>query len=348
MKIAIQHRAGSFSDRWIAYCKENDIPFKIVDCYANDIIEQVKDCDALMWHHHHANYKDVLFAKQLLNSVSQSGKQVFPDYNTAWHFDDKVGQKYLLEAIDAPLVQSYVFYTKKEALNWIESTTFPKVFKLRGGAGASNVKLVRTKSEAVSLVNKAFGRGFSKFDKFGYLKEEIRKVKERKESFLGVFKGIARLFISTEFAKMQGREKGYIYFQEFIPNNTFDIRVIVVGDKAFALKRMTRKNDFRASGSGHILYEKKEIDERCIKIAFDTNKKLNSQSIAYDFVFDKQNKLLIIEISYGYDVHAYDECPGYWDTNLNFFEGDFKPQYWQLENIILELKKKEIQFKNNH
>ena len=109
MKIAIHHTPGTFSDRWISYCEEKGIPYKIVDAYSSDIVKQVEDCDAFMWHHHHANYKDALFAKQLLYSLQIAGKKVFPDFNTGWHFDDKVGQKYLLEAIGAPLVTSYVF-----------------------------------------------------------------------------------------------------------------------------------------------------------------------------------------------------------------------------------------------
>ena len=113
MKIGIHHTKGLFSEHWIDYCKAEQIPYKLVNCYANDIIEQLADCDALMWHFHHASPKDFLFAKQLLYSLQASGKKVFPDYNTIWHFDDKVGQKYLLEAIDAPLAPSYVFYRKK-------------------------------------------------------------------------------------------------------------------------------------------------------------------------------------------------------------------------------------------
>ena len=118
MKIAIHHRPGSFSDRWIEYCKREGIEYKIVDCFQSDIIEQLKVCDALMWHHHHGDYKDVLFAKGLLFSLEQAGIKVFPDFNTGWHFDDKVGQKYLLEAINAPLVPSYVFYDKQSARDW--------------------------------------------------------------------------------------------------------------------------------------------------------------------------------------------------------------------------------------
>lgn len=333
MKIAIHNSAGSFSDRWIAYCKGNNIPYKIVNCYDNDIISQLDDCYALMWHHHHTNYKDVLFAKQLLYSLQASGKKVFPDFNTTWHFDDKVGQKYLLESIGAPLVPSYIFYTKKDALNWIETTSFPKVFKLRGGAGAANVKLIKSKKEARNLVKKAFGKGFSQFNRWNNLKERIRRFSEGKDNVLGIIKGIGRLFIPTEFAKMYSREKGYVYFQEFIPNNSFDIRVIVINNKAFAIKRYTRKNDFRASGSGNIVYDRKQIDERCIKIAFEVNKKLNSQCIAYDFVFDENNSPLIIEISYGFAVEPYDPCPGYWDSSFKWYNGKFNPQGMIIEQI---------------
>lgn len=338
MKIAIHHYEGSFSERWIAYCEQKNIPFKIVNCYDTDIVDQLKDCDALMWHHHHQIYKDVLFAKALLFSLQQAGIKVFPDFNTAWHFDDKVGQKYLLEAIEAPLVPSYVFYTKKDALKWIEETTFPKVFKLRGGAGAANVKLAQDKKQANKFVTKAFGKGFSQFDRFAGFKERVRKVKEGKGSYIDILKGFARLFVPIEFAKMHGREKGYVYFQEFIPNNNFDIRVIIIDGKAFALKRMTRENDFRASGSGNIIYDKSAIDERCVEIAFAVNKKIKSQSIGYDFIFDEKNNPLIVEISYGFATNPYDCCPGYWTSNLEWHEGKFNPQGWMVEEIIKEVK----------
>ena len=48
MKIAIHHRSGGFSDRWITYCQEEGIDYKIVNCYDSDIIEQLIDCDSLI------------------------------------------------------------------------------------------------------------------------------------------------------------------------------------------------------------------------------------------------------------------------------------------------------------
>ena len=164
MKIAIHEREGSFSDGWINYCKINAIPYKIVNAYKSNIIEQVSDCSALMWHHHHGIFKDALFAKQLSFSLQQAGKRVFPDFATCWHFDDKVGQKYLLESIGVPFVPTYIFYSKDEALRWIDKAIFPKVFKLRGGAGSSNVRLLKTKKEAIKFTKRAFGKGFKPFN----------------------------------------------------------------------------------------------------------------------------------------------------------------------------------------
>lgn len=334
MKIAIYNNKG-FGSRWIEYCEKNNIPYKLVNPYESNVVEQVKGCDAFMWHHSHVDYRDVLFAKQLIFSLEAAGVKCFPDYHTTWHFDDKVGQKYLLEAIDAPLVSSFVFYTKKEALQWIGQTSFPKVFKLRGGAGAANVKLVHTVQEARKLVKKAFRRGFPQFDRMGYLKERYRKWREGKDSFVGVLKGIGRILFITDYAKMHHREKGYVYFQEFIPNNSFDIRVCVVGNHAFALKRLTRKGDFRASGSGNIIYDKSQIDDRCVKIAFDVNKKLKAQSVAYDFIYDKDNNPLIVEISYGYAVKAYDSCEGYWTEDLIWHEGShFDFCGWMVDDLM--------------
>lgn len=334
MKVAIHCNPNSFSERWIDYCEKKKINYKIVNAFDSDIIEQLKGCDIFMWHHHHANYKDVLTAKRILFALEHAGIKVFPDFKTGWHFDDKVAQKYLLEAIGAPLVPSYVFYDKQQALDWAKKTTYPKVFKLKGGAGASNVKLVKSYSQAVSLINKAFGRGFAQFDRLGYLKERYRKFKSGKDSFTGVLKGIARIFITPEFAKRQPKEEGYIYFQEFIPGLDSDIRIQIIGNRICGLKRFVRENDFRASGSGNFIeFNEKNIDKNILKIAIDTKEKIKSQCLTLDFIY-KNDKPLLVEVSYGFPVKFYDNCEGYWDEKFIWHNGKFNPQEWILEDLM--------------
>ena len=339
MKIAIHKSSWGFSRYWISYCEKNNIEYKIVNCYDTGIVQQLSDCDALMWHFHHLIVKDYLFAKQLLFSVQQSGKLVFPDFNTAWHFDDKLGQKYLLESVGAPMAATWAFYDKRVALSWVANTDFPKVFKLRGGAGSTNVKLVKNREQAIRLINKAFGRGIPKYSKTGELKEQITRFAFKRKSLIDFAKSIIRFFTSTEYARATGNDKGYILFQEFIKNNKHDIRVVVIGNKAFAIKRLVRENDFRASGSGFIIYDKSEFDESYIRIAFDVADRLNTQCVAYDFVVDESQNPLIVEINYGFAIEGYFPCPGYWDKNLIWHEEKFNAAEWMIEEIINAYKR---------
>jgi hypothetical protein len=323
-----------FHYRWISYCEEKGIKYKLVDCYKDDIVNQIQGCSALMWHYHQSKSKDIVMAKSLLFSLEQSGFKVFPDFNTAWHFDDKIGQKYLLEALHTDLVKTWIFYDKKSALEWINETTFPKVFKLRGGAGSQNVQLVHTKNKAQSLVKKAFGNGFPAYDGWGSLNERFRKWRLGKADFKEVVKGIVRLVKPPRYAQVMGNEIDYLYFQEFIPNNDSDIRIIVIDGKAFALKRMVREKDFRASGSGEFKYEKEVFDERCVKMSFDYTKLMKAQCVAYDYVFDAENNPKLIEISYGFANKVYDPCVGYWDENMNWYEGKFNPYGWMVDLML--------------
>lgn len=333
MKIAIHHTKGTFSDRWIDYCERNNIKWKKVDCYRNDIISQISDCDIIMWHFHQSNPKDILLAKQLLNALQITGKKIFPDYRTCWHFDDKLSQKYLLEALGAPMPKSWIFLDKQEALEWAENADFPVVLKLRGGAGSQNVFLVETRNKGKRLINKAFNRGFPVYDALGSLKERFRKYRLRKTNIQDVLEGILRFIIPPPYAKFKGRERKYIYLQEFVKGNDFDIRVVVIKDKAFAIKRLVRNNDFRASGSGKILYEKNLIDNQTIVLSFELAAKLESQCVAFDFIYKNENPL-VVEISYGFSPEGYDRCPGYWDKNMAWHEGNFNPYGWMINDLI--------------
>jgi len=293
-----------------------------------------------MWHFHHALPADILFARQLLYSVQLSGKIVFPDHATMWHFDDKIGQKYLLESILAPLAESNVFYSKLDALRWVNEANYPKVFKLRGGASSHNVKLVKSRKDAVQLVNQAFGKGFKQFSPYVDLKESIRKRKLGESTIFNIFTRLLRIFFNSEIQKFSHREKGYVYFQEFIADNDSDIRLVVVDGKAFGEKRFVRKNDFRASGSHMRSYDKEIITEETLKIAFEVARRLKLQCSAFDFVYEN-GKPVIVELSYGTTPTAYKPCPGFWDENFVFHEGEFNFCGWMVEMVVRDVQKRE-------
>ena len=337
MKVAIHKRKGSFSDRWISYCEKFNIKYKIVNCYNSDIINLLKDCDGLMWHWSHLDYKAQNFARQLTYSLEKKGLIVFPNFRNSWHFDDKVGQKYLFESLKIPHVNSYIFYDRKDALKWIDNMTFPIVFKLRAGAGSSNVRLIKDVKTGIKIINKSFKSGFpSVLRSSGFFDRIINfKKNKSKESFIHIIKGIIRLLFPKKNIHLLPYQKGYVYFQDYIPNNKFDDRVIVIGDKAIAVRRINRENDFRASGSGIKKYDSNIFPLKTIKLSFDTFNKLKAQSIAFDFIYDDTGNPLIVEISYAFVSGSfYDDCPGYWTSDLIFHKSKINPQKFIIENFL--------------
>jgi len=337
--IAIHHRKNSFSEQWIEYCESNKVAYKNVNCFSGNIIHDVEDCTALMWHWHHNDYKSTIFARQLTLSLELSGTKVFPDTNTAWHFDDKLGQKYLFDATGIPAIETHVFFDKSEALLWAERTSYPKVFKLRVGAGSEQVRLVNGLRDAKAMINKAFSGGFAKRNRKNLLSERVWHFRRDKtlKSFFNISRGVARLLIPTKIEQDFPPEKNYVYFQDFIPDNDHDIRVIVIGHRAFAIKRLVRGNDFRASGSGKIIHDPDQIPHKCLTMAFEAVNALKTQCLALDFVFIGKSPL-VVELSYAFSVRGYQDCPGYWDQDLNWFEGKFIPEHFMIEDILQDSK----------
>lgn len=332
--IAIHQRKGSFSDRWIKVCTEKNIPFKIVDCHQSDIIEQLAGCRALMWHFTQSHIEDMLIAHAVVRAAESMGLEVFPSSATSWHFDDKVAQKYLLEALHVPMVKSYVFLERSAALSWAARTDYPKVFKLRNGAGSANVILVRSMRGAMKLINSAFNRGFSPVSRWNALRERWWSFRRDRSvsAFLGIARGFARVAKMNPLLAKLPRQRNYAYFQDFVSGNDSDVRVIVIGRRAFAIKRLVREGDFRASGSGKIIYTPAAIPDFCIDVAFRAANALGTQSVAFDFVFDKDVPL-IVEISYAFASRAYRTCPGYWRDDGSWLEGSFHAEDFMLEDI---------------
>lgn len=337
-QLAIHHRENSFSDRWVAYCEMHGIQYKMVNCLDSDIIKQLQSSDALLWHWHHGEPSEQLMARGVIMAAEAMGIKVFPSTATCWYFDDKIAQKYLLEAIGAPLVPTYVFYDLHEALRWIDHAVFPKVFKLRKGAGSSNVKLVHSAIEARALAKRAFSSGFSPVPHYGQDASKRYRAARQRGDLLNAVRRIPQVLARIrDNRRMIGNEKGYAYFQDFIPENSFDTRVTVIGNRAFGFTRNVRPGDFRASGSGDIVYDPRRVHESCLEIAFQVTRRVGSQSMAFDFVFTEDKRPMILEVSYVYNAKAVHSCLGHWDSELNWQEGAMWPEHAILVDLLNDI-----------
>jgi len=287
--------------------------------------------------------QDIYMANSILPIIEfELKKPCYPDFKTYWSYEDKIKEYFLMSSNEFPMAKSFIFFDKNEALSWIDrKSVFPIIFKLKAGAGSTNVIKVKNKAQAGRLIRRLFGKGVSDQGIPGFSNLKFFNFQSLKKYF-----GIKILTYLGSYNKWPVWQihKNYVIFQEFLPNNEYDTRVTTIGKRAFAFRRMNRKNDFRSSGSGIIDYNLDAVDMACVKIALQISRNMQFQTMAYDFLYDTEKKPVFCELSYTFNDRAIYNAEGYWDEELNFHKGNFWPQYFQIKDLlnIKDLKQPEI------
>ena len=307
----------------------NNIDF--IDLHIDDINfwEKVKEVNLFLFRWAHVDDHHQLVSTILPIIENYLKIKCFPNLKTCWHFDDKIKEYYLLKSLGYPMIDSWIFWEKEHALDWTEKADYPVVFKLRKGAGSSNVILINDKKSAINIILRMFGKGISssyRIPQKGKVKyKDLEDLLRHKfdQYFLNKIRGIKPTIWQTE--------KNYVLFQRFLPNNTFDTRVRVVGNRASAIRRFVRNNDFRASGSNKIDKDKNNIDLKFVELALKISKELQFQSMAYDFLYDENGEPKLCEISYTFPDYVES---GYWDEELNWHDFQFITPYFHLKDAL--------------
>ncbi|HGS5145939.1 TPA: RimK family alpha-L-glutamate ligase [Vibrio parahaemolyticus] len=154
------------------------------------------------------------------------------------------------------------------------TSTLPAVIKPYSGFGSQGVQLAKSKSELKSGIH-------NNMSNYVLEKFNIREIAKRTIKYFVKF--------PNEYPKKVGR----VVIQDFIPNLKHDWKVLVFGDRAFALKRFTRENDFRASGSGNFDYSSL-ASEGLIEFAFKARESLGVPFVSLD-VAESDEGFSIIE-----------------------------------------------------
>ncbi len=341
MKIAIlfdkneKLHSTNWSMPWVEYCKENTLDHEIINPYENGVIKKLMEFDVVLWHYSNYSFKDMLMAKNILFTLEEHGKKVFPSFKDAWHFDDKLAETYLLESINAPIPKSYYYYDSKSLEADINNLSFPIIAKLRNGSGSHNVKMLKSKQELYSYSKKMFTSGISSAPSLIYKTSSNIKSSKNLKTFINRAKRIPEFLRSLSNAKKFNIEKGYVYLQEFVPNDGYDLKIVVVGNKLSFIGRNIREGEFRASGGGDLFYDKNRIIKDVIDSAFKTSDALGFQCMGYDYVVNsKTQKGIIIEISYGFSHQALLAAGGYFDRKGVWHETPLNVPKELLKNLL--------------
>lgn len=300
---------------WENYCKNKGIKYRIINPYRSQIIDEIKDFDILLWHFNGYSQTDMLIAKDIIFSAKVLGLKVFPDFNEGWHFDNKIAQSYLFQAIGAKIPKSYKYYSLQELKEFSYSfENFPIIAKLRNGSGSHNVKMIKSKGELIDYGIKMFTSGFkSTPSPKRKLINNVRSLKSYNQ-LITRFKRIPEFIRTYSKSSKFSEERGYVLLQDYVPNDGFDIKIVVVGDKLSFVCRNALSGDFRASGAGDLFYNNELLSRDMIDFLFKLSDSLGFKCMGYDVVINNKNgEFYILEMSYGFSHMAILRANGFYN-----------------------------------
>jgi glutathione synthase/RimK-type ligase-like ATP-grasp enzyme len=304
-KEYIVHRASY--PQYRRFLKNNNIEYSFYEIHNNDWMEKAENYDVIIWHPDSKPFSQEE-ARQKIFLLEKMGKKCFPSFNEIWFYENKINAHYFYRSNNLPEIPTFVSHNKNDALHFLSTCKYPIVSKLSTAAASRGVELFKTKEEAKQAIEKIFSP----------------QGKETSYPFL--------------------RQNSYVIFQEFIEDASFDLRVIVIGNKLMGYYRFPKAGDFRASGSN--IYEKKEIPKEALDLAWKTKQLYSAHSLAVDLLYSPSRKqYLIIESSI---FCAIDTCmqlcingvPGYYEKNettYTFKEGKYWVQELTLQDFFKDL-----------
>ncbi len=294
-----------FSQRHANYmnaCISLGISYKVIDIFSNDwihIIEKNHEIEHYFtWPSTYSNVWKTVLDERLMYLEKHFNKTVFPENLSTWIYESKrrLRDWFYLNKIKIP--KTYIFYHRKEALDFLNKTEFPVVFKSDLGAGGTGVRILKTKDEAKELVNQLFYKTF------------IPKRLDRRET-----------------------QWGFIMFQEYL-KDVEEWRISRIGD-AFFVRLKEKVGEFH-SGSGKINWQKARPE--ILDMAMQVTEIGNFKSMGVDIFETPNGEIFVNEIHtvFGVKKLETDENSGKWtfiDGKWNFEQGEFSEFQFAKERV---------------
>jgi glutathione synthase/RimK-type ligase-like ATP-grasp enzyme len=236
------------------------------------------------------DFRSDRFRNQLVNYTSSEDK----GFHYKSYIEDIVFGLYLKGAI---LLPDYRF------LRANNNKVFMEI--LRDLAGFEEMKTIRAKGygTVIELARRAGDGKFVIKQAAGAMSQGV-KLSVNRDDLIRKAKKISRTkyrYAELWDLKNKIKHKGFIpdslyrskfIVQDFVGGLENDWKVLIYGDKAFALERKTRRKDFRASGSGLFEYSR-DLPDGLLDFAMGVYQALKVPHLSLDIAFDGDSFYLL-------------------------------------------------------
>ncbi|NLB77722.1 MAG: hypothetical protein GX796_02435 [Clostridiaceae bacterium] len=311
MRFGILRDISNTSDYYVNACEELSVDYTLIDIMSHDWIEKIRssECDGFLVAPNCT--KDIwkcMYQERLYYINIVMGYPIYPSYNELFLYESKRNMAYWLQINNIPTAKTWVFYNKKEAIDFIYGfDKFPLVFKPNIGSSSLGIKFIKSKGEALGLIKRVFTKW--RFYNRGYTKWYKTRFK-------------------VSYPIMDDKQYNNLLFQEKI-DVKYEWRGVKIGESYFAHKKLAGNNGLH-SGSGISNYDSPPIEVmEFIKYVCDVGK---FRSMDVDFFEDVNGNFYVNELQaiFGSKIKPYQMCvdgkPGryqYIDGNWVFEEGMF-------------------------
>jgi glutathione synthase/RimK-type ligase-like ATP-grasp enzyme len=217
------------------------------------------------------------YIEDVVFHLEQQGFNILPAYAFLKAHNNKVAMELLRErcGLDSvQTIQTRTFGTLEDLKREAQHFNYPVVIKPASGAMSKGVSKADNADELIRAA-KRISRTLMPFHD---IKELLRKIKYR------------------SYYRRESFFRAKFVVQNLIEGLSNDWKVLVYGDKCFALCRNNRPNDFRASGSGLFIF-RKDLPDGMLDFALSVRKHFKVPHISLDIGFDGK-KFHLIEFQF--------------------------------------------------
>jgi len=214
------------------------------------------------------------------------GDTLIPSYELFCCHENKGWQVLLRRELNIEGLWNAYFSSKRELKNY--EIKYPVVLKTITGSNAKGVFLAKDEEDLLKKI-----KSLEKQPSIAQKLDFFRRKYFRKYKKLPGYPDYDFFKDALLYQDYMTPEIPFV-LQEFVPDLTYDYRVVAIGEKYFVSKRLTRKNDFRASGAKKFSFDF-PVPVKLLDFASELHHKIHSPYLSIDVGEDKEGKLYLFE-----------------------------------------------------
>jgi len=244
---------------YVAACRDLGVAYEVIDISGPEWMRVIQKCSCqtfLVWPSAQLSTWKQMFDERLRIITQDLHKKIYPTYDELWVYESKRRMYYWLQGNQIPHARTWVFYARKDALDFARQVPLPVVVKTNMGAGAAGVRIQRDRRHLRRRIERCFTKG-----------------------------------VVHNHGEARDPDWGFVLLQEFLPE-VQEWRMRRIGDSYFGSQKL-RRGDFH-SGTGVDVWYDPPV--KLLQFTREVTERMGSRSMCLDIFETADGRYLVNEL----------------------------------------------------